>query len=300
MARTLNITIDDFDPLIGMPASGSDTSPSLTTSLLLSFSLRESLAAQYGTKLPTIKQTFQELNSGSTLQASQGGIMSIIRDAYTKPALSDQPYTTNITTSNALASTADSSSRATLFSTTSLSSNAQLSCAQHEVIVRNVGLQEGKGTGVLGVDLVIIGGIPVGGEGATLTNTTIDDPDAALKYTGSWTTNNVTDFWGGSSVYTNTPGDAVALSFAGSAVYVYGDQVNDHGYYSILINNTQMANLSGRSGCAGSDGEKQCEKLGGLHFFAGGLPEGQHDLRIVNGGSSGNQTYFGKALPPYP
>lgn len=80
----------------------------------------------------------------------------------------------------------------------------------------------------------------------------------------------------------------------GSAVYVYGDQVNDHGYYTVFINDTQIANLTGRSGCAGSDGEKSCEKLGALHFFAGGLPEGQHDLRIVNGGTSGNQTYFGE------
>jgi hypothetical protein len=82
----------------------------------------------------------------------------------------------------------------------------------------------------------------------------------------------------------------------GSAVYVYGDQVNDHGYYSVFINDTQMANLTGRSGCAAPDGEKSCEKLGGLHFFAGGLPEGQHDLRIVNGGSQNDKTYFGKHI----
>lgn len=75
----------------------------------------------------------------------------------------DQPYTANITTKNAVSSTAESSSRANLFSTTSLSTNAQLSYAQHEVLIRNLGLSEG--TGVLGLDYVVVGGIPVSGEG---------------------------------------------------------------------------------------------------------------------------------------
>jgi hypothetical protein len=65
--------------------------------------------------------------------------------------------------STALASTADSESRHALFSTTSLSSNAQLSYAQHEVLVRNLGAKEGSG--VLGLDYVMVGGIPVGAEG---------------------------------------------------------------------------------------------------------------------------------------
>ncbi|KAJ9091474.1 hypothetical protein QFC21_007210 [Naganishia friedmannii] len=243
MALTLNLTIDDFDPLIGASLD------------IYGFS-----------------------NTSYTVTID--------------PSIS-QPYTANITTSNALSSTANSVARATLFSTTSLSSNAQLSYAQHEVVVRNVGLQQGQGTGVLGLDLVVIGGIPVGAEGATLKNTTIDDPDtAAIKYTGSWTTNNVTDFYGGSSVYTNTPGDSLSLSFTGSAIYIFGDQVNDHGYYTVLLNSTTYANLTGRSGCAGSEGEKQCEKLGGLHFFAGGLPEGTHEVQVVNGGMAGAQTYF--------
>ncbi|KAJ9115405.1 hypothetical protein QFC22_005162 [Naganishia vaughanmartiniae] len=277
MALTLNLTIDDFDPLITY------TNP-----------------LQWATPNPQdhpswFNQTQQE--TGSVWhQGASLDIYGFSNTSYTviiDPSIA-QPYTANISTSDVLASTADSSARTSLFSTTSLSSNAQLSYAQHEVVVRNVGAQEGQGTGVLGVDLVVIGGIPVGGEGATLTNTTVDDPDtAALKYTGSWTTNNVTDFYGGSSVYTNTPGDAVVLSFVGSAVYVYGDQVNDHGYYTVLMNSTQYANFTGRSGCAGGEGEKQCEKLGGLHFFAGGLPEGTHEMRIVNGGTEALKTFFG-------
>lgn len=74
-----------------------------------------------------------------------------------------EPYTANITTSTGLASSADSESRHALFSSTSLSSNAQLNYAQHEVLIRNVGAKEGLG--VLGLDYVVVGGIPVGAEG---------------------------------------------------------------------------------------------------------------------------------------
>lgn len=75
----------------------------------------------------------------------------------------DQPYTANITTKSTVSSTAESSSRASLFSSTSLSTNAKLTYAQHEVVIRNVGSSEG--TGVLGLDYIVVGGIPVGGEG---------------------------------------------------------------------------------------------------------------------------------------
>ena len=52
---------------------------------------------------------------------------------------------------------------------------------------------------------------------ATLTNTTVDDNESRLRYTGDWTTNNVTDFWGGSSAYTDTPLASVSLNFSGTS-----------------------------------------------------------------------------------
>ncbi|KAJ9116262.1 hypothetical protein QFC24_006777 [Naganishia onofrii] len=322
MALTLNLTIDDFDPLIAYTNPLQWTTPNPQdhpswfnqtqqetgsvwhqatyhqtnvpgAELRFNFTgklLTETFSYPPHTRSNPACLRFPSIGASLDIYGFSNTSYQVIID----PSIS-QPYTANITTSNALASTSSSTSRTTLFSTTSLSSNAQLAYAQHEVVVRHVGLQDGQGqgTGVLGLDLVVIGGIPVGAEGATLTNTTIDDPDTtAIKYTGSWTTNNVTDFWGGSSIYTNTPGDTISLSFTGSAIYVFGDQVNDHGYYTVLLNSTQYANLTGRSGCAGGEGEKQCEKLGGLHFFAGGLPEGMHEMQIVNGGTAGAQTYF--------
>ena len=84
-------------------------------------------------------------------------------------------------------------------------------------------------------------------------------------------------------------------SHTGSALYVFGDQVNDNGPYSVFINDTldSHANYTGRSGCGTSDYAKYCEKLGGLKYFVGGLPQGTHKFLLVNGGpSSGNETFF--------
>ena len=84
----------------------------------------------------------------------------------------------------------------------------------------------------------------------------------------------------------------------GSAIYIYGDQVNDHGLYDIYLNGTDSvhlyATLNGRSGCGGGYA-KACEKLHGLAAFIGELPAGTHDVRLVNKGpSDGNVTYFGE------
>ena len=84
----------------------------------------------------------------------------------------------------------------------------------------------------------------------------------------------------------------------GSAIYLYGDQVNDHGLYDIYLNGTAYATLNGRSGCGGGYA-KACEKLHGLAAFIGNLPAGTHNVRLVNQGpSDGNVTYFGKWLSP--
>lgn len=79
-------------------------------------------------------------------------------------------------------------------------------------------------------------------------------------------------------------------------MYVYGDQVNDHGEYAVLINGTDVGHFNGRSGC-GAGYAKFCEKLHGLVFFTGGLPRGMHALVIQNlGPSEGNKTFFGEPL----
>lgn len=81
-------------------------------------------------------------------------------------------------------------------------------------------------------------------------------------------------------------------------MYLYGDQVNDHGLYTITLDSQPPVTLNDRSGC-GDGYAKYCEKLGGLKFFAGGLSDSNHVLKFVNGGpQDGNRTFFG--APPYP
>lgn len=83
---------------------------------------------------------------------------------------------------------------------------------------------------------------------------------------------------------------------SGSAIYLYGDQVNDHGPYTIALDGTPRAALNDRSGCGGGYA-KECEKLYGLKFFAGNLGAGEHTLRFENGGpTEGDRTFFGAYL----
>ncbi|WVO23416.1 uncharacterized protein IAS62_004769 [Cryptococcus decagattii] len=156
------------------------------------------------------------------------------------------------------------------------------------------GLEEGKvhkvelkneGSGV-GVDLVVLE-VDVG---ENTSNSTLDNTSPEINYTGTWDMNNGS-FYGGSSSYTQGVGNEFSFNFTGSALYIYGDQVNDHGLYSIFFNTSTIpyATYNGRSGCAVSDVEKSCEKLGTLKVFIGGLGEGEHQVRLVN---EGQETYF--------
>lgn len=190
-----------------------------------------------------------------------------------------------------------------------------LAYAEHEVVIETQG-------GRFLLDLVEVGGLEFGAEGfvlllqhspgapearlidfdlpfdfisSQLQNITLDDNSPEITYNGTWITNQVDLFWGGSSIYTATPGDSFSFDMEGSAFYVYGDQVNDHGAFSVYADDQPLTQgvLSGRSGCGGED-SKSCEKLGGLHFFAGGLGEGKHTVRVVNEGSGPNAPYFGE------
>lgn len=73
-------------------------------------------------------------------------------------------------------------------------------------------------------------------------------------------------------------------------MWVYGDQVNDHGDYEVFINDTRVAAHTGRSGCSGSS-DQRCEKLHGVKFFGGPYPYGNHTLRVANTGAA---TFFGE------
>ncbi|TYJ52738.1 hypothetical protein B9479_006633 [Cryptococcus floricola] len=144
-----------------------------------------------------------------------------------------------------------------------------------------------EGSGV-GVDLVVLE-VDVG---QNAKNTTVDNTSGDILYTSNWSSNNG-NFYNGSSSYTSGSGNSLTFNFTGSALYVFGDQVNDHGVFSLYFNSssTPFVTPSGRSGCqvANNQVEKSCEKLDSLKAFVGGLPAGEHQVEIVN---QGQDTYF--------
>jgi hypothetical protein len=143
---------------------------------------------------------------------------------------------------------------------------------------------------------------------ATLTNTTLDDRDGNITFSGDWTQQTGPNFYEQTSTYTQGAGNSFEFKFEGelltkrnarnadtpgSAVYLYGDQVNDHGPYTVSLDSRPQVALNDRSGCGGGYA-KACEKLSGLKFFAGNLGEGEHTLRFENGGpTEGERTFFG-------
>ncbi|GMK53583.1 hypothetical protein CspeluHIS016_0101690 [Cutaneotrichosporon spelunceum] len=132
--------------------------------------------------------------------------------------------------------TANGTDRTLLYSARVADGGHQLSIVNH-------------GSGLL-LDLFTVEFI-VGGEGATLSNKTLDDRDPNIVYRGSWTQQTGPNFYSGTSTYTSGPGNSMSLNFSGSAVYVYGDQVNDHGVYTVTLNGSVVGQYNGRSGCGG-------------------------------------------------
>lgn len=150
-----------------------------------------------------------------------------------------------------------------------------LSPQKHALALTNLGSMGNAtvGNGVL-IDFAVEQ-ITMGAVGATLTNTTVEDSDhVTLTYAGAWSSNNDTRFSGGTSTYTDGQGASVSLKFNGSAVYVFGDTVDDHGLASFSLDQqTSTANFA-----------SEFLKFDTLKFFAGNLSNQEHTLLITNFG----------------
>ncbi|ORY92561.1 hypothetical protein BCR35DRAFT_298021 [Leucosporidium creatinivorum] len=160
-------------------------------------------------------------------------------------------------------------------------SAVDLAEGDHTLEITNLGQNGDSSVGEsLLIDYALLT-VVAGAEGATLTNTTIEDSDhARLTYEGSWTVNNDTRFSGNTSSYTNEQ-QSVSLKFNGSVVYVYGDTVDDHGLYTVDLDGVSKQ----------YQGYTAELKIGTLMYFAAGLDESEHTLTITNDpGSAG--TYF--------
>ncbi|KAF7333275.1 hypothetical protein MSAN_02422000 [Mycena sanguinolenta] len=164
-----------------------------------------------------------------------------------------------------------------------LFSTDTLSYTDHTVKVTNLGAKHrGEGTDFL-VDLIkTTVDIAPAGQVATLTNSTLEETDPRLVYTGNWTENVFNPkFSGNYSRYTNGDGASVSLNFTGTALFIFGDKTDRHGLYTVTLDNRAPQTFNGVSGCGGAFAHA-CEKDNTLAFFAANLNQGQHSVKVTN------------------
>jgi hypothetical protein len=87
------------------------------------------------------------------------------------------------------------------------------------------------------------------------------------------------------------------LGYVGSAIYVFGDKKNDHGLYSVTLDNRTAEVYNGISGCGGTYG-MTCEQMQPtLNYFASNLDNALHSIKIENMAGA-NSSFFGEQEPP--
>ncbi|KAJ7032943.1 hypothetical protein C8F04DRAFT_1106200 [Mycena alexandri] len=169
---------------------------------------------------------------------------------------------------------AQNSSQHLLFST------ASLRYADHTVKVTNLGAKHyGEGNQLL-LDFVKTT-FDIAPPGATLTNTTLEETDSQLVYTGNWTENVFNPlFSGGFSRFTNDVNGSVSLSFHATSIFIFGDKTDRHGLYNVTLDGRTQT-FNGVSGCGGAFAHA-CEKDNTLAFFAANLDESLHTVKVQN------------------
>jgi beta-galactosidase GanA len=107
---------------------------------------------------------------------------------------------------------------------------------------------------------------------------TYDDTDPALGYTGNWSHVANQSYTGGdyknTESFSNTAGDSMSLTFAGTAVRWIGSQTNNHGLADVYIDGVKQATVD----CSGNANQA-------VLFSKTGLSSGTHTLKIVVDGT---------------
>jgi beta-galactosidase GanA len=103
---------------------------------------------------------------------------------------------------------------------------------------------------------------------------TYDDPDADLRYDGSWSHVADTSYTGGdyrhTESFSNRAGDTLTVPFTGTAVRWIGSKTNNHGFADVYLDGTKVATVD----CSGSQSQA-------VLFQRTGLTDGPHTLKIV-------------------
>jgi hypothetical protein len=77
----------------------------------------------------------------------------------------------------------------------------------------------------------------------------------------------------------------------GCALYIFGDVVNDHGLFSVKLDNRTEEQFNGVAGCGGAFA-KACEKTNTLAYFASNLNGDMHTVTLRNIAGP-NSSFFG-------
>ncbi|KAF9529115.1 hypothetical protein CPB83DRAFT_284511 [Crepidotus variabilis] len=157
---------------------------------------------------------------------------------------------------------------------------SDLTFANHQLVLSNAGANGKEGNALL-FDYAVVTA-QMAPAGATVKDTTFEETDPGIKYSGTWASNKSPLFSGGGSAYTDDDGGSFEFSFEGSAIYIFGDKKNDHRGYTVTLDSQPSASFNGTSGCGGAFG-LTCEQQNPcLKFLATNLGEGNHTVKVIN------------------
>ncbi|KAJ7486777.1 hypothetical protein FB451DRAFT_1337471 [Mycena latifolia] len=261
-ATKFNLTVDDFDSLITYPDQSQWVTP-------------DPSAAPDPALDIWFDKTYHRTNTtGASFSFGFTGTEFFLYGA-AGPAFGSYRVDIDGWTETLSAHAAQNASGHLLFSTKSLASK------DHTVKITNLGAKHrGEGTDLL-VDFLKTT-VDIAPAGAKLMNTTLEETDPQLVYTGNWTENVFNPlFSGGFSRFTNGDGASVTLAFHATAIFIFGDKTDRHGLYTVSLDHHAPQTFNGVSGCGGAFAHA-CEKDNTLVYFAAGLDARQHTVTVTN------------------
>ncbi|KAJ4470965.1 hypothetical protein J3R30DRAFT_3215805, partial [Lentinula aciculospora] len=275
-AVNFNVTVDDFDSVLSYADQSVWTTPDPSSS------------DYHPESSPWLLGTFHKT----------GTVNASVSFNFTGPALyiygfSGPEYGSYEVQLDSLSTTASAYSSSNGTTPHLLYESNNLTYGEHELTLRNLGAlssnRDGGGNSLLFDFLHFT--VQLAPAGASVSNTTIQESDSSLTYTGTWGSNTSGNFSGGGSSYTNDDNASVSFPFNGSAIYVFGDKKNDHGLYSVVLDDGTEQTFNGISGCGGAFGQTCEQQQPTLAYFVSNLAEGEHSLKITNIAGV-NQSYF--------
>ncbi|KAJ7191686.1 hypothetical protein GGX14DRAFT_481021 [Mycena pura] len=257
-----NLTVDDFDSLITYPVQSQWTTPDPSAG-------RNPALAEW------FDETFHRTNvTGASFSFGFKGSEFFLYGA-AGPAFGSYEIDIDGHAEELSAHAAQNASEHLLFHA------RRLPYTTHIVTVTNLGpRRRGDGTDLL-VDFLQTT-VDLAPAGATLTNTTLEETDPRLVYTGNWTENVFNPlFSGGFSRFTNGDGASVSLNFSATAIFIFGDKTDRHGLYTVALDGGAPQTFNGVSGCGGAFAHA-CEKDNTLAYFAANLDARPHSVTVTN------------------